>query len=308
MLRVGLIGSGYWARSVHGRSAAQHARVDLVGVWGRDASRTAEAGAELQTRAYADLDELIADVDALTFAVPPDVQVDIAIRAGSAGRHLLLEKPIATTVADALRLEAAVDQAGVASIVFFTRRFTAETQAWLRHLQELGGWECGRAEFAASIFVEGNPFGSSPWRRQKGALWDVGPHALSLLLPALGQVTAVVAGGGIRDQVHLVLQHENGRSSTASLSLTVPPAATATSIYVYGERGRESAPAGPFDAQVAHGLALDALVDLAAQPGAGHPCDVHFGARVVEVLAAAEQSLATGRVAQVQATAGARVQ
>jgi predicted dehydrogenase len=306
-MRVGLIGSGYWARSVHGRSAAQHDGVDLVGVWGRDASRASEAAAELDTRAYADLDQLIGDVDALTFAVPPDVQADLATRAASAGRHLLLEKPIATSVGDARRLEAAVDQAGVASIVFFTRRFTPETQAWLRQLDELGGWECGRAEFAASIFVEGNPFGSSPWRRQKGALWDVGPHALSLLLPALGQVTAVVAAGGVRDQVHVVLQHENGRSSTASLSLSVPPAATATSMYVYGEHGREAAPAGPFDALLAHGVALDALLDLAARPGAGHPCDVHFGARVVEVLAAAEESLAARRLVEVQG-ARARVQ
>jgi predicted dehydrogenase len=306
-MRVGLIGSGYWARSVHGRSAAQHDGVDLVGVWGRDASRASEAAAELDTRAYADLDQLIGDVDALTFAVPPDVQADLATRAASAGRHLLLEKPIATSVGDARRLEAAVDQAGVASIVFFTRRFTPETQAWLRQLDELGGWECGRAEFAASIFVEGNPFGSSPWRRQKGALWDVGPHALSLLLPALGQVTAVVAAGGVRDQVHVVLQHENGRSSTASLSLSVPPAATATSMYVYGEHGREAAPAGPFDALLAHGVALDALLDLAARPGAGHPCDVHFGARVVEVLAAAEESLSARRLVEVQG-ARARVQ
>ena len=306
-MRVGLIGSGYWARVVHGRSTAQHDGIDFVGVWGRDGSRTAEAAAELQTRAYADLDQLIADVDALTFAVPPDVQADIATRAAEAGRHLLLEKPIATSVADALRLETAVDRAGVASVVFFTRRFTSETQAWLRQLDELGGWECGRAEFAASIFVEGNPFGASPWRRQKGALWDVGPHALSLLLPVLGQVTAVVAAGGVRDQVHLVLQHENGRSSTASLSLTVPPAATATSIYVYGEHGRETAPAGPFDPLVAHGVALDALADQAAQARPAHPCDVHFGARVVEVLAAAEQSLATGRLVEVQ-PATARVQ
>jgi len=306
-MRVGLIGSGYWARTVHGRSAAQHPGVELVGVWGRDAARTSEAAAELQTRAYADLAELIADSDALTFAVPPDVQADIATRAAVAGRHLLLEKPIATSAADALRLEAAVDRAGVASVVFFTRRFTAETQAWLQHLEVLGGWECGRAEFAASIYVEGNPFGSSPWRREKGALWDVGPHALSLLAPALGHVTAVVAAGGIRDQVHLVLQHENRRSSTASLSLSVPPAATGTSIYVYGEPGRQSAPAGPFDPLVAHGVALDALVDLAAKPGAGHPCDVHFGARVVEVLAAAEESLATGRLVEVH-SASARVQ
>ena len=306
-MRVGVIGSGYWARTVHGRSVAQHPKVDLVGVWGRDRSRAAETAAELKTRAYADVDELIAAVDALTFAVPPDVQVEIGVRAAAAGRHLLLEKPIATSVADARRLEAAVDRAGVASIVFFTRRFTAETQAWLREVGELGGWECGRAEFAASIFVEGNPFGSSPWRRQKGGLWDVGPHALSVLLPVLGQVTAVSAGGGVRDQVHLILRHDTGASSTASLSLSVPPAAVETSIYVYGEHGRQTAPSGPFDALVAHAAALHALVDLAARPAAGHPCDVHFGARVVEILAAAEESLATGRLVELPST-GAPVQ
>jgi predicted dehydrogenase len=306
-MRVGLIGSGYWARVVHGRSAARHPKVELVGVWGRNAPRTAETAAELATRAYAELDQLILDVDALTFAVPPDVQAEIATRAAGAGRHLLLEKPIATSVADARRLEAAVEQAGVASVVFFTRRFTAETQDWLRHLADLGGWECGRVEFASSIFVEGNPFGSSPWRRQKGALWDIGPHALSLLLPALGPVEAVAAAGGVRDQVHLVLRHQESRSSTASLSLSVPPAAVGSSIYVYGEHGRDSAPTDPPDAVVAHGAALDALIDLAARPGAGHPCDVRFGARVVEILAAAEASLATGRLVEV-VSSGAPVQ
>src|SRR5207245_8178816 len=108
----------------------------------------------------------------------------------------------------------------------------------------------------------GNPFGASPWRGEKGGLWDVGPHALSLLMPALGPITTVVAGAGIRDQVHLVLQHENGRSSTASLSLSVPPAAIATSIYVYGEHGRQSAPGGPVAPVAAHGGAAHAASDL----------------------------------------------
>jgi predicted dehydrogenase len=163
-----------------------------------------------------------------------------------------------------------------------------------------GGWECGRIEFAASIFTEGNPFGDSPWRHEKGGLWDVGPHALSMLIPALGEVTSVVALQGIRDQVHLALQHAEGRSSTASLSLMVPPAATGTSVYVYGEHGREDAPADPFDPLAAHGVALDALVEQVARPNKGHPCDVHFGAQVVEVLAAAEQSLSTGRVVRTE--------
>jgi predicted dehydrogenase len=300
-LRVGLIGSGYWARRVHGLSAAQHPNVEFVGVWGRDKARTAEAAAELGTRAYEDLDGLIADIDALTFAVPPDVQASIALRAAADfGKHLLLEKPIATSLSAALDLDAAVTEAGVASIVFFTRRFVPENEAWLQHLAELGGWECGRVEFAASIFTEGNPFGASPWRHEKGGLWDVGPHALSLLIPALGEVTSVVAAAGVRDQVHLALQHPDGRSSTASLSLSVPPAATGTSVYVYGQHGRESAPPGPFDPVAAHRAALDALIEQVARPEKGHACDVHFGARVVEVLAAAEQSLNSGRVVRIE--------
>jgi predicted dehydrogenase len=302
-MRVGLIGSGYWAKTVHGASAAQAPGVELVGVWGRDQARTQAAATELGARAYADLDALIGDVEALTFAVPPDVQAEIGTRAARAGRHLLLEKPIATSVAEARTLEAAVSEAGVASIVFFTRRFVPETEHWLRNLAEIGGWECGRAEFSASIFTEGNPFGASPWRREKGGLWDVGPHALSILLPALGPVTSVVAGAGVRDQVHVVLRHADDRSSTVSLSLMVPPAAVGNSLYVYGEHGREDAPPGPFDPLVAHRAALDALMAQASSTAKGHACDVHFGARVVEVLAAAEESIRTGRRVEVSAAA-----
>jgi predicted dehydrogenase len=293
-MRIGLIGSGYWARRVHGASAARHPRAELVGVWGRDAGRTAEAAAALETRPFADLDQLIAETDALTFAVPPEVQAGIALQAARAGKHLLLEKPLATSAEQARELEQAVERARVASIVFFTRRFVPEHQSWLRHLEETGGWVCGRAEVTASIFVEGNPFGDSPWRKEKGALWDVGPHALSVLWPALGDVIGVVAGAGRGDQVHLVLEHTDGRSSTLSLSLTAPVAAIGNATYVYGEHGRETAPTVAADPVAAHSCAIDALIEAAAMPEPRHPCDVHFGARVVEVLAAAEEALRTG--------------
>jgi predicted dehydrogenase len=302
-MRVGMIGTGYWARVVHGASASQHPNVEFVGVWGRDTAATQAVATQLCTRPYSDIDALVDDVDALTFAVPPDVQADIATRAAARGRHLLLEKPIATSVSEAQRLERAVTDAGVASIVFFTRRFVPETVEWLRRIDELGGWECGRAEFCSAVFVPGNPFAASPWRHEKGALWDIGPHALSLLVPVLGDVTTVIAGAGRGDQVHLIMRHTNGRSSTASLSMTVPEAATGSTLYVYGPGGRMTAP-GSFEMPrvvAAHQAALDALIAQAEQPGAAHPCDVHFAARVVDVLAAAEQSLKTGRVIEVRA-------
>jgi len=297
-LRFGLIGTGYWARTVHAAGVKQHPRAELVGVWGRDSTTSADLAGELGTRAYADVDTLLGDVDALTFAVPPDVQSELAIRAAEAGRHLLLEKPIATSLADAERLEAAATRAQIASIVFFTRRFVPETIAWLESATATGGWDCGRAEFAGSALVDSGVFSNSPWRYAKGALWDVGPHALSLLCAVLGDVTAVVAGGGRGDQVHLVMRHTSGASSTASLSMSVPPPAAGNMVYLYGRAGRTTAPSGALDRSdvvAAHRSAIDALIGQVEQPRSGHACDVHFGRRVVQILDAAEQSIASGQ-------------
>ncbi|MBV9324155.1 MAG: Gfo/Idh/MocA family oxidoreductase [Chloroflexi bacterium] len=299
-MRVGLIGTGHWAIAVHGRGVVSHPAAELVGVWGRDPARAQHVADELGSRPYPSLAGLVADVDALTFAVPPDVQVSIASSAAQAGKHLLLEKPIATSIADAQKLQSAIGQAGVASIVFFTRRFIAEHESWLNQVRQTGGWECARVEMSSAIFVEGNPFGNSPWRKDKGALWDVGPHALSTLIPLLGKVDSVIAGAGVRDQVHLVLQHTGPRSSTASLSLTVPPAAVGNALYVYGEHGRAEAPSGQFDVGAAYRRALDALVEQAGASKPAHACDVHFGAQVVGVLAAAEESLHSGRRIEIQ--------
>jgi predicted dehydrogenase len=265
-------------------------------VWGRDATKTAAAAQELGTQAYSDLDALLNDVDALTFAVPPDVQAPIAVRAAQRGRHLLLEKPVATSLVLAREVEAAVSAANVGSIVFFTRRFRPPIQDWLGELERQGGWHVGRIEVTANL--DGGPFSDSPWRRERGALWDVGPHALSVLVPVLGEVSWVTAGGGRGDLVHLVMRHGAEHSSTASLSMTAPKATLGGSTYFEGEHGRASAPSGTTgnaDIVAAHQQALDALIAQIEQPGTGHPCDVHFGTRVVEVLAAAEESLATGR-------------
>jgi predicted dehydrogenase len=296
-MRLGLIGTGDWATNVHAPSLAEHPGVEFVGLWGRDQARTAAMSGRFGIQAYADPERLIEDVDALAFAVPPAVQADLAVRAAQRGRHVLLEKPVATSVLDARRLEHAVAGADVASIVFFTWRFVAQTQAWLEHVGQLGGWLCGRAEIAFNIYVEDGPQAASLWRHEYGALWDLGPHALSLLVPVLGEVTAVVAGAGRGDQVHLIMQHTEGRASSTSLTLTAPSAATGTCVYFDGECGRETLSPRSLDlihVLAAHRAALDALIDRAGHPNRSHPCDVHRGARVVEVLHAAQQSLSSG--------------
>ena len=293
-MKVGLVGTGYWAAEVHAAGVEAADGVELAGVWGRDPAKTQALADRYATTAYADADAMFGAVDAVTFAVPPSVQAPLAVRAAQAGCHLLLEKPTALTVADADAVADAVEAAGVASVVFVTSRHTAAVEQWVRHLQGQGGWVGASCVWAGSIFHEGSPFADSPWRRESGALWDVGPHALSVLVPLLGPVTDVAAATGPGDTVHLVLRHEGGASSTATLSLTVPRAAAGVRLDVYGEHGWSSLPTDHgTQPQQAHAAALGSLV-AAAGGGPAHPADARDGARTVRVLAQAQDRLEAG--------------
>lgn len=290
-VRFGVVGTGHWAREVHIAGIAAHPDVELVGVWGRDLTRAREAADPHGAAAYDDVDALLADVDAVAFAVPPHVQADLALKAARAGRHLLLEKPVATDLGAADRLVEAVDASGVSSLVFFTQRFVPDWEGWLETVasrQLLGG----RAAWLASLRGPGNPYAGSVWRKEEGALWDVGPHALSVLLPVLGPVADVEGVRGADDLVHLVLTHESGATSTVDLSLTMPVAAVRHWVEVYDDEGWHVRPSLERDTAAAYALAVGELVAGIAAGETRHRCDVRFGRDVVEVLARCEDRLA----------------
>ncbi|CAL9344985.1 Gfo/Idh/MocA family oxidoreductase [Streptomyces sp. Tu 3180] len=294
-MRIGLLGTGPWARAAHAPALSGHRDLDFTGVWGRRPEAAGELADQYGTRAYDDVDALFADVDAVAVALPPDVQARLAARAARAGCHLLLDKPLAPTVAQGRTVVEAVEEARVASVVFFTTRFQPEPQAWIAEQAALGGWFTGRAQWLGAVFsADGSPFAASPWRREKGALWDVGPHALSVLLPVLGdarRVTAAAYGPG--DTVHLVLDHVSGASSTLTLSLTAPPAAAGATVELHGASGTTLLPEASEGAVPALTRAADALL-TAAGTGTPHPCDAAFALRVTDILAAAEALLRSG--------------
>lgn len=132
-MRFGLAGTGHWAGSAHAPALAASSAdgIEFSSVWGRNPAATAGLAARYQVTPYQDFGRFLASVDAVDFAVPPDVQAPLAIRAAEAGKHLLLEKPVALSVSDADKLAAAVSTAGVASVVFFTHQFDTEIRAWL---------------------------------------------------------------------------------------------------------------------------------------------------------------------------------
>ncbi|MFD7665970.1 Gfo/Idh/MocA family protein [Streptomyces sp. NPDC059788] len=290
-LRIGLLGTGPWAQRVHAPALAAHPGVTLTGVWGRRPEAAAALATSHGTRPYATPEELFADTDALAIALPPAVQADLAVRAAEAGRHLLLDKPVATTVPEARAVADAAERAGVASVVFFTARFGDAEGEWVDRAAATGGWFTAHADWLGSVFAadSDSPYAASPWRREKGALWDVGPHALSLLLPVLGDAEQVTATRGPGDTVLLTLRHTGGAASSATVSLTAPRVASAVSVTLYGTSGTTSLPRRQDGPEVAYARAVDALL-AAVRSGTRHACDARFGLRVTEVLAAAEAS------------------
>ena len=296
-MRFGLAGTGYWARITHAPALSSTAGIEFAAVWGRNPQAAADLAAEYRATPYQDVSAFLAGVDAVSFAVPPDVQSPIATQAAREGKHLLLEKPVALTEAAADGLVEAVEQAGVASVVFFTNRFQPDVRAWLAEVEARGGWAGGVSTWLGSALRESSPF-NTPWRRDRGGLWDIGPHLISLLWASLGPVTSVTADAGPADVTHLILHHQGGATSTTTVTLSATEAAAIAEAYVWGESGRLAAPLGTVDRVAALSTALGELVANARAGQTRHPCDVWFGRDVERVLAEAQRQVDARRASQ----------
>ncbi|WP_432561119.1 Gfo/Idh/MocA family protein [Kineococcus sp. SYSU DK003] len=294
-MRFGVLGTGHWARTTHGTALAEHPEVELVGFWGRDAGNAQRAADECGGTAFTDVDDLLAEVDAVAVALPPDVQADLAVRAAQRGRHLLLDKPLATTLENADAVVRAVQENGVASIVYLTYLFQPDITDWLGRMRDLatehGPWEGGVFRWAGTIDAPGNPYGNSPWRRQRGGLWDSGPHALSILRPVFGDVERVSAGRGPRDAVVAAFEHASGAGTSLSVTATAPEGTGGSFATIWGPGGRHDLPRFTGTAQEGFRRAVDRLRD-AARTGRPDALDVVDARETVAVLAAVEEHLA----------------
>lgn len=288
-MRFGLVGTGYWARETHG-PGIQASGNELVGVWGRDARKATAVAESLGVPAFPGHAQLLDAVDAVAYAVPPDVQAPLALDAARLGKHLLLDKPVALDVEPARDLRDAACASGARSVVFFTARYTPELRSWLDQLASQAGWRGSWTEWIVANQRPESPYKDSPWRQREGALWDIGPHLLGTLIPALGPVRSVAAVAGVGDAVHLTLTHESGAVSTATLALWGPPAAYTWSMRVWGDAGVSDAPAQTTSPRTSLAVAADEL-SAAVADEAEHPLGLGLGVRVVELLSTAAEQL-----------------
>lgn len=233
-IRVGLAGAGPWAEKAYAPMLAAGPETRLAGVWARRLE-AAEAIASAQgAEAVDSFDRLLERCDAVAFAVPPDVQVELAIRAARAGKHLMLDKPLALDLDGARRLTEAVEASGVVSQLMLTQRYRSNVEAFLDSAREFGAIGA-RLAFLSGAFLRG-PYATT-WRREYGALHDLGPHAFDLLEAALGPIERITGRGDPRRWVGLSCTHEGGAVSDVALSGVMELPQTVFRIELYGSRG-----------------------------------------------------------------------
>ena len=209
-LRVGMVGHAFmgaahtqgWAGAA--RFGALPLSVERTALCGRDADAVAASAARLGWASVeTDWRRLVArdDIDLVDICTPGDTHADIAIAALEAGKHVLCEKPLANTVAEAVDMADAARLAearGVRSMVGFTyRRVPAIALAkQLVDQGRLGTVRHVRAQYLQDWIVD--PSFPLVWRLQKdkagsGALGDIGAHVIDLAQHLLGSTISGVS-------------------------------------------------------------------------------------------------------------------
>jgi len=205
VIRVGVIGLGRSGWELHAKPLHGLPGYRVGAVCDASAPRLARAAAEFGARPYAEPEALIEDRDValVVVAVPGSLHASLAIAALEAGKHVVVEKPMATTLAEADEMLAAAERTGRLLTVFHNRRWDPDYRM-LRSLVE-------RGEFGELLTIDSRVMSFGPewpsygvpefnprWRTQAayggGFLADWGPHLVDQVLDLVGEwPTKVVA-------------------------------------------------------------------------------------------------------------------
>jgi predicted dehydrogenase len=182
-VRIAVIGVGHLGRH-HARILASLPETTLVGVVDIDRDRAEQVAAAHRTSAYLEWRDVQPLVDAVTIATPTETHLVIAEPLLSAGVHVLIEKPMSRTTAEADRLIAAAEAGGAVFAVGHTERFNPAVAA-------------ARGLVSAPRFIEVHRLGTFPDRSLDiDVVFDLMIHDLDLVLDFVAEeVTSIDAVG-----------------------------------------------------------------------------------------------------------------
>ena len=346
-VRIGVLGCGGIARAAHLPSLARNAAAKVIVIADTDpgnlaAARPLAPGA----RSAADYGHVLdmPDVDAIIIALPPALHAEAALAAADRGKHVYVEKPLATSVADAERVVVAWEALRLTGMMGFNYRYNPLIQ---RARARIAAGAVGKPIAVRSVFA--TPSRAIPdWKQQRdtggGVLLDLAVHHVDLirflLNTEIAKVSAEIRSATLdEDTAFLQLSLTNGATAQTMCSLS---AVEEDRIEIYGSEGKitvdryrslrvEETPAtagGALGGAVAHLLgemraapyalekrgaplhdpsfpaAMNAFVRAVVDNAPATP-SLGDGLRALTVIEAAELSARSGRVVPLDVQSGA---
>jgi predicted dehydrogenase len=223
-------------------------RAEVVAIGSRDGDRARAAATQLGiARAHDSYEALLADpeVDAVYIPLPNHLHMQWAVAAAAVGKHILCEKPLALTVADAQRMIEAADRAGVRLMEAFMYRLHP---SWVAARELVASGRIGTLSAVQSWFSYYNDDQGNIRNIVSaggGALYDIGCYCINLSRTLFGGEPTRVQGAIVRDEI--------GGTDVLATGILEFPAGFATftcstrleddqRVHIYGSRGRITIP------------------------------------------------------------------
>ncbi len=272
-LRTAVVGTGMIG-SLHARIYAEHPLADLVGVVDANPEAARTVGERLGVPWFTEVADLLegCDLTAASVSVPEHHRYPIAMELARAGKHLLLEKPLAPSLAGADRLIGDLEETGVLTMVNFILRFDP------RYAEAKAAVASGRMGDVHTIFARrrGSSLGADIYGVWTDLLISTGIHDLDVMAwladsPVKRVYAETIsrrsAAYGHDDAAMVLVRFENGVIGSLEISWVLPPTIPAlldASLQLVGTGG------GAFVDGSNHGLAI------ADREGFTHPDLTHW--------------------------------
>ncbi|MEU4191851.1 Gfo/Idh/MocA family oxidoreductase [Kribbella sp. NPDC026611] len=264
--------------------------------------------------------------DAVIVATPDFAHREIAVDVADAGKHLLIEKPVATTLDDAEAIAAAVHRANVRCLVGFENRWNPHVVQAKAAMATLGEPITASATLSNSYFV---PTTMLSWAAKSSPAWFLMPHTVDLILWLTGTKPVSVSAVGSRgvlakrgidtwDVVHALITLDDGSTASLSSAWTLPDAGDGIvdfrfqvvgtegsvtadlshqGLTVVSDKLRSAWPVGGRIGRSQVGPAVWMVQDFAAGlvDGGDLGPDIDHGVLVTRTICAIEDAITTGR-------------
>jgi predicted dehydrogenase len=219
---IAIVGFGYWGPNLV-RNVIEQPEFRLLGLCELDPGRVADFSRRYPgVRVESDLEQLLLDprIQAVAIATPPRTHHDLACRSLDAGRHVLVEKPLASTLAEAEHLTERAERLGLVLMPGHTFVYSPA----VTKVREL--IRCG--EVGEVYFITSSRMNLGLYQRD-GVIMDLAPHDLSILLYWLDRPLAQMSASGqsifqrgVPETAFLTMTFSGGTRANVQISWLAP--------------------------------------------------------------------------------------